>query len=724
MPMGDVLFTIRADASQAQKEVLDTAKTVGVLQNATAEQKREFARLENETTDVAQAMRRLKTEVKDNHSANRRFSQSNKIVSKSYLEKEAAAARAAVTTRVATKEEWDATEASRSRALAMDASERQLEQMNDATRRYTTQTRRATTQTNAFRASQGRLATNIRNNRTILYALGGLIGFGGAGFIGQVTEAARESDNLGRTLKVSSAALFENSLEYGKINKTLTDYRNVLTNIRVAQSKAVEGNETLADVFEKAGVSAEELKRIKIDELYDRMKEAVDAGILSVSDLDKFLRKESIPTFQQVGIASDDLTDKQVENAAKVERALQDLYAEAKKGAVAVISIAVDTSDLTPGWLRWIQENLLGGEDPFSPGNFEDQNFLGNPFGRYAARLFEGYDSSRDVRARGALTEHDLYAGGLLDGSAYSVGARGGRGFAENTRGYLRALPSRDSAGGGGGGGSSRDLEAISEAAFNKALMLGGREAFKWAIENSRFELAEEEARSLFDLATAAAQLEETAGEQFLAQLEAALDLQGRLTEISDAEQQILDAEQDLLDETKKLRAEAYANSQAEIAAFKESIRQSVTTSNAAAFGVVGGLLGGTEEGLLLDENYQIFKREILDKGLAQAFLDNQRGITTDEERVAQEDLVRQQFADVTRSLVAGFTETALAGGTPIMDPVPVYTPAPIQVEQQQQELTINVHVPAVPLGDQVEFVEKVVIDAGRDGTLQMAGVR
>ena len=62
MPMGDVLFTIRADASQAQKEVLDTAKTVGVLQNATAEQKREFARLENETTDVTQAMRRLRIE--------------------------------------------------------------------------------------------------------------------------------------------------------------------------------------------------------------------------------------------------------------------------------------------------------------------------------------------------------------------------------------------------------------------------------------------------------------------------------------------------------------------------------------------------------------------------------------------------------------------------------------------------------------------------------------
>ena len=134
--------------------------------------------------------------------------------------------------------------------------------------------------------------------------------------------------------------------------------------------------------------------------------------------------------------------------------------------------------------------------------------------------------------------------------------------------------------------------------------------------------------------------------------------------------------------------------------------------------------MSGTVEGAELNENYDIFEREILNKGLAAAFLKNQQGLITDEERVAQEELVRQQFRDVTTSLTAGYADVALRGGTPIEDPVPIYAPAPIQVENKSQMLTINVHVPAVPLGDQIEFVEKVVIDAGRDGTLQMASVR
>ena len=87
--------------------------------------------------------------------------------------------------------------------------------------------------------------------------------------------------------------------------------------------------------------------------------------------------------------------------------------------------------------------------------------------------------------------------------------------------------------------------------------MIGGREAFKWAIENSRFELAEKEARSLFDLDIAAAQLEETAGEQWLATVEASLELQERLSEISDAEQKILDdiKEADMASAKELLRA-------------------------------------------------------------------------------------------------------------------------------------------------------------------------
>ena len=100
-----------------------------------------------------------------------------------------------------------------------------------ATDQYDRQMRQATRSTNRFRAAQGRMATNIRNNRVIMGSLAGVLGFGGAGLVGQLTGAARESVLLGEAIDISSGALLANRLEYEKIGKTATDYRNVLTNI-------------------------------------------------------------------------------------------------------------------------------------------------------------------------------------------------------------------------------------------------------------------------------------------------------------------------------------------------------------------------------------------------------------------------------------------------------------------------------------------------------------
>ena len=105
---------------------------------------------------------------------------------------------------------------------------RELDRQRRATRELARETKEAERATRRFRRAQGRLATNIRNNRTIFIALSGILGAGGSGFIGQLSGAARESELLGKAIGISSGALLANRLEYEKIGKTATDYRNCL----------------------------------------------------------------------------------------------------------------------------------------------------------------------------------------------------------------------------------------------------------------------------------------------------------------------------------------------------------------------------------------------------------------------------------------------------------------------------------------------------------------
>ena len=224
----DVVFTIRArdeiskslDKVNAKLEELKRTsggadKRIEGLEQSATRLKRTLASMEHETTDARQAMAKLKTESSQVGTNFRRVSTAAE----------------------------DNTRSMASNARAIDAAERQMEQMNDATRRYSTRAQKATARTKEFRRAQGKLATNIRNTRTIMYALTGLLGVGGAGFIGRVTSGARETTLMADALGVSTTALFANRQEYEKIGKTATDYKNILTNIVVAQGEAVRGSE-------------------------------------------------------------------------------------------------------------------------------------------------------------------------------------------------------------------------------------------------------------------------------------------------------------------------------------------------------------------------------------------------------------------------------------------------------------------------------------------------
>ena len=323
----DIVFTIRArdEISKAldrvNAELAELIKTSGGadkriegLEQSARRLKRSLASMEHETTDVRQAMAKLKTESSQ--------------VGKNFRRVSSAAE--------------DNTRSMASNARAIDAAERQMEQMNDATRRYSTRAQQATARTSEFRRAQGRLATNIRNTRTIMYALTGLLGVGGAGFIGRVTAGARETTLMADALGVSTTALFANRQEYEKIGKTATDYKNILTNIVVAQGEAVRGSERHIAVFQKLGYTQATVGNASATDLYDKLKSGSEQGIISVTDLNEILRKESIATFRQVGIGHEELTKEQIEEAANVAKAWDTAMADIEKSAIRSISAASD----------------------------------------------------------------------------------------------------------------------------------------------------------------------------------------------------------------------------------------------------------------------------------------------------------------------------------------------------------------------------------------------
>ena len=599
----DIVFTIRArdEISKAldrvNAELAELIKTSGGadkriegLEASARRLKRSLASMEHETTDVRQAMAKLKTENSQVGTNFRRVS-------------------AAVD---------DSSRSMTSNAAAINAAERQMEQMNDVTRRYSHRVQTATARTSSFRRAQGRLATNIRNTRTIMYAFTGLLGVGGAGFIGRITAGARETTLMAEALGTNAEALFANRQEYEKIGKTATDYKNVLTNLIIAQGEAANGSVRHQEVFAKLGLTMQQVAKMDAATLYDTIKDGSDQGILSATDLNVFLRKESIATFRQVRKGHAELTESQIDGAADVASEWDNAMAEIEKSAIRAVSnsqaeftqliqflekgatftIKVVAQAVQGASFLWrdnaaIGRWLLPGQDP--DDDFEKQ--FEEAFGfKYDRPLSDGFIKNPELRSNfvGYGQPPAPEAGG--PGSAAYLGPETGFGLPEGDPTNLLAafveqvglqnpgisfgelissvtsgsLIEPDSVGGGGGGTSvdntAERLAERSESAFARAFDNAGVRAVREAIEASEFSLARTEAEALHELRSNAASQLETAGEQYLAQQQADNALKDTLDTISDAEQetakQILGVLEDQLKEQEAIRRNAESDAQ------------------------------------------------------------------------------------------------------------------------------------------------------------------
>ena len=641
MPMGDVLFTIRADGKQAVRETNQVTKSVGILQNATDAQKRAFARLENGTTTAAHALR----------GQGRASDMARKSMTGFTLATDAssiALARADAEINDLTRETWAHTR-------AVDSAERQLEQMNDATRRYSNQMAKATTRTRQFRSAQGRLATNIRNNRTIMFAAASLLGFGGGGFIGRITQGARETTLMAEALDISTESLFAQRQEYEKVGKTATDFKNVMTNLIIAQGEATSGNIRHIEVFQKMGLTMQQVARFDAEELYNAVKDASDRGILSATDLNVFLRKESIATFRQVKKGHKDLTDSEIQGAADVAKAWDEAMADIEKeairavteskdsfieligiieqGAVFTIDVVANVGNI-PGWLL----EQLGGKSPEGVGNtdwlnpatwlaaamgqdleppdnpptYEGPSSPGaDPFsvgGRAAdaqrvLAFISRYYSNPDDPAYKPFTDrlweraYQPILNPTTAETSLSAQPEAQAAFLQAQQDILdfvdegMNIGKRDGAGGGDGGrvddSAAREAErmaARSAGAFARAEEDGLRRAFSTAIRSEDFTLAREQAEDLHAFRTTQADLLETAGEQFLARQQADFALQDSLLDISSREQRILD---DIKD--------------ADMAAAKEliQVRKELEEHNARELAKANEAIGGAQARLI-----------------------------------------------------------------------------------------------------------------------------
>ena len=331
--MADVVFNIRAN-DEASDSVRDVTRALEHLEAEMEDINAKRAQLRNEgklTSDVEKELARDVNRLSSEYA--KQFVQTGKVERG---------------TESMTREQWEARRAANAQALATG-------ELRQSQRKLTGSTKEAERATSGFRRAQGRLATNIRNNRTVFLALSGIIGFGGAGFVGRVTGAARESKLLADTIGVSTGRLLANRLEYEKIGKTATDYRNVLTNVQVAVGEAEAGSERHIAALEATGYTIEDILSLNIADIYDVLKEGADSGAVSVQDLNVLLRKESIPTFQQVGKASGQLSDNVVEDAAKIADVMADLWAgietEGVRAFGGLARLVSDFGDLLSGEL-------------------------------------------------------------------------------------------------------------------------------------------------------------------------------------------------------------------------------------------------------------------------------------------------------------------------------------------------------------------------------------
>ena len=757
----DIVFTVRArdevskslDRINAKIEELRRTsggadKRIEGLEQSATRLKRTLARMEHETTDARQAMAKLKTESSQIGTNFRRVS-------------------AAVD---------DSNRSMTSNAAAINAAERQMEQMNDVTRRYSNRVQTATARTGAFRRAQGRLATNIRNSRTIMYAFSGLLGVGGAGFIGRITTGARETTLMAEALGTNAEALFANRQEYEKIGKTATDYKNVLTNLIIAQGEALTGSERHIKVFEKLGLTMDEVAKMDAATLYDTIKEGSDQGILSATDLNVFLRKESIATFRQVKQGSTDLTNSQIEDAANVakgwdeamanleesaieaisaaEQDLLDFIKIIERGATFVLRIVTNPSDSRPDdsdaslfeqvandFIDLLQgdiDNLfnfgdlweaLTGNYDTSPTTLEERAAMGDRhplYQRYDSEFSEAFRGQSPQEALQVIASGDLTQGqrellARIDAENNILGAT--RAGLETGRQIVRDSEGSPSRGGGGSGTLDRSADR-SKDAFARAFDTAGVRAVRNAIQSSDFTLAREEAEALHELRSTAASQLETAGEQFQAQQAADFALLDSLADIGEAES---DYFEESLEEMRKQTADLI-----DIRNNTRSAKQIAIDTAREAF--AGTTLEQPFEDLIAGEE-QVNRALILQA--ARILTDFEaNGIFTDAllgfRQIPGSDAGVDDYGNAdalgilfTRALEAIVGDDATnifsaAGGLFSQFGLGQFGNIPTEgltaptpvVEIQTIPIHITVEVPPVPLGDAISFVEDVVREA------------
>ena len=282
--------------------------------------------------------------------------------------------------------------------------------------------------------------------------------------------------------------------------------------------------------------------------------------------------------------------------------------------------------------------------------------------------------------------------------------------------GDIPELTPRPTLGGGGTDSAARLAERLaerSERAFARAFEDAGVRAVREAIDSADFTLAKEQAQALYELRSTAAQSLDTEGERYLAQQQADFDLQDTLKDIGDAEQSVLQDIKDAAEDSAREQLNIIAKLEEQTAVLKLRDRQAAMAARGQAANIVGGSLGeGSEAQMEFDRLVGEAETE-RDDALVSNLLTDQ----SDAQTAAFSDFFNQQFADDLVG-IATDVQNRINTGELSNAPVPVYTPAPVQVELARSDLTVNVYVPPVPLGEQIEFVEQVVSDAARDGVL------
>ena len=415
-----------------------------------------------------------------------------------------------------------------------------------------------------------------------------------ADVVRETSKFAAAAKEQARFLEISRGALAGQTLAYEAIGKSQEDVIETYNRLDDVLLGAIDGNQDYVDLLEEVGIASDDLANVGLEEVFSRVKSAVDDGTLSYKQAASILGQDLTVAIDDVRDRQEALTNDGVDAAAWWQENWEGAFdwwdnvkLKAKELTFSIVSgTAVDGKRTgPPGSDTGVQ---LPGFDLFG-------NIINPVTGDVVQTLNRSGTPAPEAGGPGSAAYFGPQVGfGLPEGSPTDLrGAfldavsNANPGVSLNE--LLSGIASGEvfdavSSSGGGGGGSSGSSFDVSGRAFARAEEDGLRRALSTAIRSEDFSLAREQASDLHAFRTTQADLLETAGEQFLARQQADFALQDSLLDISSREQRILD---DIKD--------------ADMAAAKEliQVRKELEEHNARELAKANEAIGGAQARLI-----------------------------------------------------------------------------------------------------------------------------